>query len=58
MESRRLEDGADDVQESVQMDPEIRAYYESGIERAARVLETEPTVVGASAHLLAIGRVR
>src|SRR5262249_62394888 len=33
MELRRLEDGADDVQESVSMDPEIRAYYESGVER-------------------------
>jgi ubiquinone/menaquinone biosynthesis C-methylase UbiE len=33
IESRRLEDGADDVQESAQMDPEVRAYYESGIER-------------------------
>jgi len=32
MEPRRLEDGADDVQESATMDPEIRAYYESGVE--------------------------
>ena len=33
MELRRLEDGADDVQESVLMDPQIRAYYETtGIE--------------------------
>jgi hypothetical protein len=32
IEPRRLEDGADDVQESATMDPEIRAYYENGVE--------------------------
>ena len=33
MELRRLEERADDVQESAVMDPEIRAYYETGVER-------------------------